>query len=394
MEMNQQDGTRIGKHKQKTAPQRSFLKLFVIFTGFLALGLLGSQGPQALADGSGLTPIFVEEVVPPNTPPRLNPVTHEIQFSVGKNQYVYPGPPAAQLEWLDQQLSEAQFEQFLEKRKWILTSLTKILNVSRLGIGMLTYTKEKVSMIIPSKQFLKHPIEYIKEKRAKKPGESPAVSRMTTPQLIEKLVQDLDKMLWTQGPIIADANEFGVNMSVGLTLEAGAASKGFGGLLISGLSFSFNRDQKKLNWEFHITKEKFKSAMGAVTPIGVVLPRMGVFARHFNPEAPVAQYSGQTIYPPVAPVSLTILNDMMLVEFDNPVASVPTAFPYVNNTSRTRITPRTVLNYLKTRAQKLWSLVPAISVDELSSAVEFKDQQQRKEMGLLEIYSCFTLVRN
>ena len=120
--------------------------------------------------------------------------------------------------------------------------------------------------------------------------------------IIQSILQGLDYKLWSQAPLVIQANEFGLQASVGVIGLSGFLKKGGGGLEEIGLSLAFNKQNKAFVFEIFHSSERFDhSAMPALN-IGIN-GKAGMLMVSRDLQDPTRAMKGSTFYPPAFPGS-------------------------------------------------------------------------------------------
>lgn len=120
--------------------------------------------------------------------------------------------------------------------------------------------------------------------------------------IVESFVKGIDHKLWYQAPLFIASNEYSINASLGLLVEGGLRSTGYGGSEDIGITLAFNDQQKAVIFEiFHSSDQFLKSDM-AVAVVGLNM-KLNFSMYQRNLSNPTKTIRGEAYYPPAAPVS-------------------------------------------------------------------------------------------
>src|SRR5690606_4817294 len=111
----------------------------------------------------------------------------------------------------------------------------------------------------------------------------------------QAILQGIDYKLWSQAPLLIDANEFGVSASIGLLAETGVLRKGGGGAEEIGLSFAYNKKSRAFVFEIFHNSERFDNTKAAVSVIGVV-GKLGLSMAHKDAGFEARTMKGSAFY--------------------------------------------------------------------------------------------------
>lgn len=87
---------------------------------------------------------------------------------------------------------------------------------------------------------------------------------------IEAALKGINYKLYNQAPLLIEANEFGLSLSVGVAAELGMGRKGVGYNQELGLSFAYNKADKAFVFEIFHNSEKFNNSRSFVSLLGVI----------------------------------------------------------------------------------------------------------------------------
>lgn len=123
--------------------------------------------------------------------------------------------------------------------------------------------------------------------------------------LIESILRNLDKALWSRPGLVADSNEIGVFGSLGVTsflgAEVGKVHKGFGGSLDLGIFFGWNKSQSAAVVQIFQITEKFRGTMTAITGNLAIVPKWGFMFSNTIPGKEMRGETGRVMYPLTPP---------------------------------------------------------------------------------------------
>lgn len=125
----------------------------------------------------------------------------------------------------------------------------------------------------------------------------PKTFRQRSEQGVQSILKSINYKLYTQAPLLIDANEFGLSLSVGIVGEAGFIKKGGGGAEEIGLSLAYNKSQKAFVFELFHNSEKFNNSKSFVSVLGVVA-KLGT---SIGARDGTKVIKGSSFYPPMIP---------------------------------------------------------------------------------------------
>lgn len=185
-------------------------------------------------------------------------------------------------------LPEPEKESFSRNRKVFLSALAKSLNTVKYGfaVGALV-SRSKDSRTL--------------RERAEK--------------IVGAILNRVDKSLWTQAPLFARSNEFGIVIAGGLEFIAGKRERGWGGIVDFGLTIGYNRDERALTLQIIRDVEHYqKSALPVVFLTGA-LTKAGFYVA--NQKGHELQNEGISFYPPMAPAFSSITPNNFMTGFSS-----------------------------------------------------------------------------
>ncbi|MBC7755017.1 MAG: hypothetical protein H7Z71_12315 [Moraxellaceae bacterium] len=119
---------------------------------------------------------------------------------------------------------------------------------------------------------------------------------------IEGIARAIDYKMWFQAPLLINANEFGIQASVGIIGLGGFQKKGGGGVEEIGISLAYNKDAKSFIFEVFHNGERFDNATMPAFNVGINGKASLVMkAQSKDNSNKVAE--GSTFYPPAFPGS-------------------------------------------------------------------------------------------
>lgn len=191
-------------------------------------------------------------------------------------------------------LSLSQKAEFQKVRIQFLSYAARTLKSTKMAMGIGSVVSEKLSFIknrIKGSESQQQRVQLSFNERSE--------------AIVSRLLQNIDYKLWSQAPLVIDANEFGVQASVGILALSGYKDKGFGGGEFFGVSFGYNKETKSFVFEIHHTSERFASTTAAVGIVGLNA-FAGMQLVRKNLEQPTASTKGLTFYPPAVPAYSTV----------------------------------------------------------------------------------------
>lgn len=84
-----------------------------------------------------------------------------------------------------------------------------------------------------------------------------------------------DLKLWSQSPLVANANQFSFLFAAELQAEGGTKSKKWGGLYDLGFSVGYNTDTKSVVFQIFRNRETFESTLMPGVAVGGVVVKVG-----------------------------------------------------------------------------------------------------------------------
>jgi hypothetical protein len=214
------------------------------------------------------------------------------------------------------QLSETDKELFIAKKTKYINWIEKALNVAKYSYGIGFVTKDTIEFIdekITEKDIMPDEIRLMMEAQNYKEVPEPKLRvRERAAELNLELLSSLDKYLWANSPIIANAKEFGVALSTGLQALGGIGNKGTGGVVDVGFSITYNKEMGILAFQIFRNAEKFKSTL---MPSGVAaggwIWKAGLFWH--SPNEKLTHVQGDSFYPMGVPgISTTTERSLLL----------------------------------------------------------------------------------
>ncbi len=205
-------------------------------------------------------------------------------------------------------LSETEQSQFLEKRKNILNGLEATLTKARFIFYMTDLLKSGASGLKdlvmydstadgPSdeiKEMIRidqqnHPEKYKNKNRAARISEK-----------IRSIIHATDTKLWSQSPLVANANQFSFLFAAGLQAEGGTNSKKWGGFYDLGFSLGYNTDTNAVVFQIFRNRESFESTLMPGLAVGGLVVKVGPHMSRSNHNSEL-ETKGFSFYPPFVP---------------------------------------------------------------------------------------------
>lgn len=284
----------------------SFSRMWVVVVAVLLSG-------PSWAQDSGPSPDSHEIRVPEAS---VESISDNLTIKVGKSTYVIEAPASAERSAYDS-LPPEEKTSFLKNRQNFLASLARGLQALRYGFGIGSVVKDTLryslrplgdDLLLSRAQdmppgvrveFLEAYQRVLRERAEADEARMKRTFKEKSEEVISSMLRGLDRQLWSQAPLLAHANEFGVMASVGLQALGGVDRKGWGGIFDLGLSVGYNRDSRSVVFQLFRNFERFQStAMKAVFVAGI-LGKLGMYIA--NQKTGELRRQGTTFYPPVIP---------------------------------------------------------------------------------------------
>lgn len=243
-----------------------------------------------------------------------------------KRSYVLKNPQVGSFDRLAfEAMNEAEKESFHNNRRIFLTSLARGLQLIKYGIGAGIISKDSISYKIRKYRINKLAGRYenaspgmkadiltatdaaLTQLEAEQGANQGLGFRQRSDRIILRMLEAADWNLWSQAPLFARSNEFGLVLAVGVELLGGRKDKGWGGIFDIGVSVGYNRDTQALAIQIFRDIEHFKSTvLPAVFLVGVV-GKAGLYIANQAPS--VLEHEGTSYYPPMVPGFSSITAD-------------------------------------------------------------------------------------
>lgn len=274
---------------------KRYLKLVII-------GLLLSTSFSVLADDGGAVVIDetqlqkAEVIEGQKTQIKLKSITYEVESVPDKLKMLeamgLKGEATSinPMEAYDNMNAEAR-AQFQQTRLLFLEQVARVLNRTQFAIGA-------GSLVGSGFKFVKQKSLSLIGKGAPTGPTKEALAFKERGRLaVQSVLQGVDYKLWSQAPMLIEANEFGMSVALGLLAEGGVRRTGGGGVEELGLSFAYNKTQKAFVFEIYHNSEKFENSKSVVAAVGI----MGKAGIHFGKRSGASGLKGGSFYPPFVP---------------------------------------------------------------------------------------------
>lgn len=180
--------------------------------------------------------------------------------------------------------------QFQQTRLMFLENVARVLHKTQFALGA-------GSLVGSGFKFVKQKsLQIIGKGTTEAPAETRTFKQRSR-AAVQSILQGVDYKLWSQAPMLIEANEFGMSVALGILAEGGARRRGGGGVEELGLSFAYNKSQKAFVFEIYHNSEKFESSKSLVAALGI----MGKAGIHFGKRSNAGGLKGGSFYPPVVP---------------------------------------------------------------------------------------------
>ena|GEM_PF-3287988 len=296
---------------------------------FLALTFVASFFSPVWAadvDNSGAPVEFVVE----NSSLQRNEKTFSIQ--VGKNIYSIENrtQDAGALARFNQ-LSPEQQQSFYQNRDLFISNAAKVLRRMGWTFGIGSLIANKIVMVKDKlmPRFNTYDPAILADLDDNMSDELPEKTRENfkarSQRIITSILSAMNRQLWAQAPLVGDANEFGVNVSLGLAVEGGRPQKGWGGQFDLGLSFGFNKEHKAFVFQIYRNLEKFKTTLMPAVFYAGVTPKAAIQISQMK-DGSIQSRIGTTIYPPGVPGFLSTTPTMFASGINTGIGFPPPPF--------------------------------------------------------------------
>lgn len=242
-----------------------------------------AQLPKAEVRESDKTQIRVKDVV---YEVRSTPNKAEMLEALGLNSETDKVNP---LEAYENMSAEAK-NQFQQTRLMFLEQIARVLNKTQFALGA-------GSLVGNGFRFVKQKSLQLIGRGSTSPAQEAVAFKQRSRMAVQSVLQGIDYKLWSQAPMLIEANEFGMSVALGLLAEGGTRRRGGGGVEEIGLSFAYNKTQKAFVFEIYHNSEKFENSKSLVAALGV----MGKAGIHFGKRSGASSLRGGSFYPPVVP---------------------------------------------------------------------------------------------
>jgi len=221
----------------------------------------------------------------------------QLQFKVGQREFALLEPEEGSLE-RDQFESLPLSERiaFHRKRRALLKNSARALEKIKLGFGAGAVLKDKISFAVRNLR-IRNTSEDTEEKARN-------TLREHSEEMVQILLELIDKTIWTDAPLFAHSNEFGVVGAVGGQFIRKTFETQSGGLIDVGFTLAYNREENALAFQIFFEKEVLSSSVLPALVLAGANLKAGVYIAHFEPGQ--MQQEGKAIYaPPGAPTFMT-----------------------------------------------------------------------------------------
>ena len=236
---------------------------------------------------------------------------NRLDIRIGNTEYIIQDPQGEERAAYDQLTREEQ-EKFDNNRRLQLGRLARVLQAMKYGFGVgslvgnsLKYVYQKsfnAAKRVGAYPFTPDDHElYRAEERARQ------TMRERSEKIVTNMLTSVDRSFWSQAPLFAHSNEFGVMASLGVEALAGVEREGkhnlsFGGLFDIGVSIGFNRDNRAVVIQIFRDFETFKSTKMKGIFIAGALVKSGMYVANQGQERGEGlKRKGTSFYPPMVP---------------------------------------------------------------------------------------------
>lgn len=241
-----------------------------------------------------------------------------LSIQLGKNTYTITDrtTDAEALARFDAMTPEQQ-ARFIQNRDMFISNTAKVLRRIGWTFGLGSLVGGKIVMI--KDKLLR---------KEKEDADSIVVRenfRERSNRIITSMLTAMNRQLWAQAPLVGDANEFGVTLSLGLALEGGRPKKGWGGQFDLGVSFGYNKEKKAFVFQIFRNIEKFRTTLMPAVFYAGVTPKAAIQVSQMRDGA-IQSRIGTTIYPPGVPGFLSTSPTMFASGINTGVGFPPPPF--------------------------------------------------------------------
>jgi hypothetical protein len=247
----------------------------------------------------------------------------DLFITLGKNTYSIPNATTDE-KALDNfhHMSPLQQQRFYQNRDMFIANAAKVLRRVGWTFGIGSLVANKIVMV-KNKTLAPFRSDEANVLKATDPTSESFKAR--SQRVITSILSSLNRQLWSQAPLVGDANEFGLNLSIGLALEGGHAKKGWGGQFEIGFNFGYNKESKAFVFQIYRNIEKFKTTlMPAIFYTGVT-PKAAIQVAQVK-DGSIQSRVGTTVYPPGVPVFLSTTPTMFASGLNSGIGFPPPPF--------------------------------------------------------------------
>ncbi len=265
----------------------------------------------------------------------------QLEIQVGSITYAIPKLPDNDLEPY-RSLTEDNRRQFESHRTEYLTRLARVLSVIKYAFGIGALVRDQVHFKLESLQearmtaemlqmpsgvrddFLRAREESLQEQAALADLASQRTMRERSVAITQRILLQIDHVLWQQAPLIATSNEYGVLLALGPQLVFGIkGKKAWGRTYTVGLSVGYNHVTKNLVLQIYRELERYKSSpMPALASIAVIW-KAGLYVA--NQYEGSLLHKGITFYPPTQ-AFMSATNDNFMIGLSSGPGIPPSPF--------------------------------------------------------------------
>lgn len=124
-------------------------------------------------------------------------------------------------------------------------------------------------------------------------------------KIIEKILLSINKTMWSQAPLAARSQEFGMIFTINAASAIGFGHQALGGSVGLGVSLGYNKNTRSLVFEIVQDAERVQHALPTVGVIGFIA-KLGFYMSAADHRlAPGIALPATSFYPPVAPAFTT-----------------------------------------------------------------------------------------
>jgi hypothetical protein len=273
----------------------------------------------------------------------------------GTELYFSNSPKTEEAKQVFESMTPEMQKEFLESRKTILNFTAKVLKFGKLKYGLGQIIKNKITQIVSKVRRNGNPLDHLINDAQTANGlpqtDSLSVNHTKAKHELGKgVLNQIDQQLWLAAPVVASQNEFTISAWLGVILEAGGRHRGVGGSLGFGLNIGYNKDSKAFVFEIFQDIDSYEKGITGVLLAGLT-PKIGINLINQKAGEEMKSRTGQSLYPPVAPLFSSKYSDMAVIGLSSALLSFPPligdGMAYVNTSDRRTLLRVTVSPVMK-----------------------------------------------